>query len=268
MKTTITTIIRRVMYFTLYLLNIAAGNKLPRAVIFCYHSAEANDWRFSIDPDVIIRQVEYLRSKYEIISFDDLKAYIKGQKRLKRPAAVITFDDGYRDVLKLTEYFKDHGIRPVMYVLADPDHADRVEMDNTLPIMSFDEVRQLKQAGWTIGCHSATHPFFGALSDEAVTREVYDAKEMLEKKLGFEVPDFSFPRGRYDDRILDAAQRAGYESAVTMDDSLIDHATDLLRIPRVGVDRTHSFMEFKSIGTPLSIKFRQMLKRTFIGGML
>ena len=44
------------------------------------------------------RHLEILREAYEILSLDEALAVLRGERQIARPAAVITLDDGYRDV--------------------------------------------------------------------------------------------------------------------------------------------------------------------------
>jgi hypothetical protein len=45
-----------------------------------------------------------------------------------------------------------------------------------------------------------------------------------------------------------------------MDDDLIDINTYKIKIPRIGVDNTHSLFEFKYLYYPLLSKLRKLLK--------
>lgn len=44
------------------------------------------------------RHLEVVREAYEIVSLDDALAVLRGERRARRPVAVLTIDDGYRDV--------------------------------------------------------------------------------------------------------------------------------------------------------------------------
>lgn len=51
-----------------------------------------------ISTETFRRQMELLRERYEVLSLAQAAAVLRGEADTKRPAVVITFDDGYRDV--------------------------------------------------------------------------------------------------------------------------------------------------------------------------
>src|SRR6185369_8696150 len=51
-----------------------------------------------ISSDIFRRQMELLRERYDVISLAQAAAVLRGEANTRRPAVVITFDDGYRDV--------------------------------------------------------------------------------------------------------------------------------------------------------------------------
>ncbi len=46
--------------------------------------------------------------------------------------------------------------------------------------------------------------------------------------------------------------------ALSMDAGFINQKTDLFKVPRVGVDRSHTFMEFKYIFSPSVIRIKKL----------
>jgi peptidoglycan/xylan/chitin deacetylase (PgdA/CDA1 family) len=51
-----------------------------------------------LSPETFEKHVKYLSAKYEILSLDQMAEYIQLRKRPPKTAAVLTFDDGYRDL--------------------------------------------------------------------------------------------------------------------------------------------------------------------------
>ena len=51
----------------------------------------------SATPEDFERQMEYVSNHYDVISGQDLLAYLSGNRKLPKYPAIITFDDGYRD---------------------------------------------------------------------------------------------------------------------------------------------------------------------------
>ncbi len=254
------TLIRRILYICFYLLDTLSNQK-TKLFILCYHGVADDTWRYSVNPETFKKQILYLIKKgYTPISLDAIIPLLKGEEKLKNNSFVVNIDDGYKDIYQLKNFFKETQITPAIFLLSDTKNANRKELTTEREFLNKNEILDLKNEGWIIGSHGATHSDFWALTDEEITKEVIDSKHILEKELNINIKYFAYPRGRYNDKILDAIKKAGYTLGLSMNDGFIDSKTNPLLIPRVGVDRTHTFSEFKSIFLPSSIRFRKFIK--------
>lgn len=252
-------ILRRTIYLTLGLTDRVRSRKNP-IFILCYHAISKDNWRFSVDYETFVKHISYLAKNYIPLSLDDLESYIEGRITLSKPAFIITIDDGYRDVLKVRGLFKKFRIKPTIFVLSDTKRASREELDTDREFLTKADILDLKKDGWIIGSHGAMHSDFNHLSDEQIDDEVIGSKQRLEKELDTKIAYFAYPKGRYTKKILSAVSKAGYSLGLTMDDGFIDRKTNPLIVPRVGVNRTHTFAEFKSIYVPSVVIFRKIIK--------
>ncbi len=117
----------------------------------------------------------------------------------------ITFDDGCEtDLLAAAPILRGHGFGATFYVTAG--------FLGTSGYLTPEQIRQLDGLGFEIGCHSMTHPYLSDLTDPELSREIVDAKLHLEKILGHTIAHFSCPGGRYDQRSLETARRAGFRT--------------------------------------------------------
>jgi peptidoglycan/xylan/chitin deacetylase (PgdA/CDA1 family) len=85
----------------------------------------------------------------------------------------------------------------------------------------------------------------------------------VEQKFGFPINYYAYPKGRYNKKVLAYIKEAGYDLALTIDDGIIKPGSDPLRLPRVCVDRTHSFSEFRNLPTLPAIGFRKLARKYF-----
>ena len=259
---------RRAIYTILGTTDRFVRQSYPDIVIFSYHSISSDSWRFSITFEALQKQVTYLMQYYAIVSLDELAEHLQKNKPFDKPVAIITFDDGYKDIFQTRHFFQSLGIQPTLFLLSDPASADTAELATDRQFLNKDELLQLKEMGWVFGCHSATHPFFGTLTASAAQNEIVLAKQVLENQLGVNIRYFAYPRGRYTPIVLQAVRKAGYELGLSMDDGFINTQSSLLTLPRIGVDRTHGFEEFPYIYSRSVIQFRRLIKNTFIGNYL
>ncbi len=253
---------RKALYASMFLLDkvLILTNK-NKIVILCYHSISKDRWRFAVPFDVLKAQIEYLRKHYDFISLDDVYKYINRQKKIERKSVVITFDDGYKDVYETKDYFKKLGIRPILFVLADSQKPNRKELDNMKPLLSKKEVLTLQKSGWEIGSHSATHANLLHISQKDIDYEIVQSKKKLEKELNCKINYFAYPKGYFSLPAQRAVKKAGFKMGLSLVDELITLSTNPLLVPRVGVDGTHSFIEFKAAFLTSGIYMRKILRK-------
>jgi peptidoglycan/xylan/chitin deacetylase (PgdA/CDA1 family) len=184
-----------------------------------------------------------------------------------KPKFLLTFDDGYKDLLNIRDIVKKYNINPVVFVIPNSGKPDYKELGQEYTRLTSEDLKLLQKEGWTIGSHTMTHADLTTLNTEQLAYEVANSKVELEKELGQQVNYFAYPKGSYNDIVLDAVKRAGYTYAFTMDDDTITTSTDPFKMPRVGVDRTHTFSAFKATYSPSNIKFRKLIKGLGIKGL-
>jgi peptidoglycan/xylan/chitin deacetylase (PgdA/CDA1 family) len=97
--------------------------------------------------------------------------------------------------------------------------------------MDWDELRQLRDAGWEIGSHTHTHPKLTEIGDEDLRSELVTSREVCSSELGDECRTLAYPYGLVDERVARAAGEAGYEAAA----SLRPGPPEPLRWPRIGI---------------------------------
>lgn len=236
-------------------------------VIFCYHGIGPDDWRFSVDFSDFKKQVDYLLKNFTPITGEELSLYFKN-KILPNPAFVLTFDDGYKDIYQVKEYLYKSDIKPIVFILSDRAKAHRSELKTNRSFLSQAEILNLVKDGWSVGCHSATHPDFSSLTGKAIKREIIESKRELEKEFGLKINYFAYPKGKYQKRVLAAVKKAKFEIGFSLDSEPISPQIDPFKTPRIGIDRTYDFLEFKAAFSPSVVKIRSYLMNTFLKNYL
>lgn len=134
---------------------------------------------------------------------------------------VITFDDGYQhltDVLPpLMEkyHFKPTFFLPTGY-LGKANSWDYSHLFRSTPHLDSKSVKMLAALGVEFGSHGDTHVDLARCDAKRVRRELYNSKATLEDIIGGKVDCISYPFGRYNQRVLEAAMEAGYTRGFTM----------------------------------------------------
>jgi peptidoglycan/xylan/chitin deacetylase (PgdA/CDA1 family) len=159
------------------------------------------------------------------------------------------------------------GIKPIIFVMPEEATINYAELGQSFDRLDTNDVKILLKDGWEVGSHSLTHSNFNKLSETELRSEIIESKNKLEQELGIKINYFSYPKGNYNADTEAIVKEAGYKAVFTMDDGVVTQANAMYRIPRVGVDKTHSFSTFKQTFSPSNIKFRKFIKGLGISGL-
>ncbi len=86
------------------------------------------------------------------------------------------------------------------------------------PTMDWDQLREMVGNGISVGVHTVNHSVLTHLEPEQVRREVADARDDIEGRLGGRAVHFSFPNGRYSEKLAGVLSDLRFQTAVTTED--------------------------------------------------
>jgi len=153
------------------------------------------------------------------------------------PSVAITFDDGSEtDLICAAPVLREAGFGATFYITTG--------FLGKRGYLSTAQLRELDGFGFEIGCHSMTHPYLSDIDQQQLETEITGAKQTLEQLLGHNIGHFSCPGGRYDDRTLETARRAGFRTVATSRYSANSLSTDRYRLGRVALLRDMNLDEF------------------------
>lgn len=157
----------------------------------------------------------------------------------------ITFDDGFRDFHTAAfPALQRHGFSATMYLPTAFIGDDRKTF-KARECLTWNEVRELQQAGMEFGSHTVNHPRIVQLQWPAIETELRNSRVEIEQRLGLSVPSFAYPYGfpqaetAFVKRFRVLLQQAGYESCVTTTIGRACPKSDplnLLRLPANSAD--------------------------------
>ena len=155
-------------------------------------------------------------------------------------AVAITFDDGCEtDLLAAAPLLKEAGFGATFYIT--------VGFMGKPGYLTATQLRELSELGFDIGCHSMTHPYLSDLDEAGLRNEIAVPKAKLEQITGRAVEHFSCPGGRWNRRVADCAQKAGYKSVATSRNSANSARTDPFHLGRVAIMRHTDRATFENI---------------------
>lgn len=244
-----------------------------RSIIFCYHSISHYPWRFALPPEQFERQLQWLKTHMHVLPLEELLTQTKKratEKTLNKPmgrsVCALTFDDGYTDLLETaTSYLRALALPATAFIITDPKHADRVQLDSSLPLLSLADARALPKKTWTIGSHTATHARLSQLTPDQLKGEFELSRQTIKTLTNTECQFLAYPQGFYNQQIESAAQRAGYSHAFTTDGgSVAVGSLNPMAIDRIIIEQDMDEFELAALLTPfglaLSRRLIQLLK--------
>jgi peptidoglycan/xylan/chitin deacetylase (PgdA/CDA1 family) len=233
----------------------------PTATVLCYHIVEAPAApRMHIDRETFRQHLRYLEmTGYNVIPLKHLYEYVTGKRAsIPKNAVVITIDDGWRSTY--TEAFPELQKRKFPFtVFIYPNIIGK-----TSNALTWDQIREMSDAGVDIQSHSLTHPFLTKRRHRSKTNDAYaqwlqkelaQSRRILEKETGRKVQFLAYPYGDYDDRVAEASARAGYTAALTCDFGRVKKGSDPLRMKRFVIDDRMDFAAFRQYlgATPMQL---------------
>lgn len=254
-------IFKQIIFGILYLLyRIRFIFRQPQVVVaLMYHSISNTDWEFATSPEDFERQIKYLKDQdFNFIQTKDLKEWLSGEKSLSKKSVLITFDDGYKDILgHALPILKKYGAAATVFIHSNrrPD-----ELGNGLPLLSWEEIREFREADIEIGDHSFSHPNLKNLAPQELLEEFSSSKHAFQEHLGFQPHTFVYPGGKFSSTVIEILKNNGYTTAFTIDRGLIDVADNPFRLKRFGVSRETRWLEFKARLTPVNNWYEFLIK--------
>lgn len=229
--------------------------KLQGIPILMYHKVNPDPSTgglgLRVPPDKFEWQMKYLRKNgYETVSLEDVMDHFEKGKHLPDKPIVITFDDGYKDNHQFAyPIMKKYGYTGTIFVVSKAigntnffDVEKKLQPENK--IMDWHEIRELAEAGFTIGAHTVDHPHLAEVPPEVARHQIEESKRALEHGLKKPVEFFAYPYGSYNDTVADLVKQAGYRAAVTTELGLAKADSNPFKLRRIRVTGHYSNEKF------------------------
>jgi peptidoglycan/xylan/chitin deacetylase (PgdA/CDA1 family) len=160
----------------------------------------------------------------------------------------ITFDDAYDDFDGAAWPVLDRlGLSVEVYVptafVGGRSVWDGVQ--DAAPLMSWNRIRALRDAGVSFNSHAHAHTRLGQLPQHELVDELRVSREMLQQELATAVDTIAYPYGLHDERVLEAARACGYEFGLTVEMGYCSRDSERLRLPRFEVQSSCSLSRFE-----------------------
>lgn len=196
---------------------------MTRIAILMYHGVAKprakNEARYACAPARFEEHMAFLGAAgHDIIDLDTLREYLGGRTQPGKTAVLVTLDDGYSDNYENAfPVLHKHKIPAAIFMVAGfagrTSLWGRTDGYTEKRMLDWGQVREMRQAGMTLGSHTLTHPRLPELPPDEARGEIVGAKHMMEDELGAAVDYFAYPYGRYNQEIQRMVEEAGYALA-------------------------------------------------------
>jgi peptidoglycan/xylan/chitin deacetylase (PgdA/CDA1 family) len=228
--------------------------KTLNPVILTYHSIAAGSSPLHTPPSVFARQMEWLRSRAQVVALEQVVSALRGRRPLPARSVVLTFDDGFADFhenaapILLRLGFPAIVFLPVDYCGGTNRWPGQPAWVREQPLMSWAQVRELAERGIQFGSHSRSHPKLTELGPEKLEAELVESAQEIRSRAGCEARFFCYPYGQWNAAVRQAVQRH-YEGACSTGVGQVERDADPFALPRVDACYLRSAALFQSLFT-------------------
>ena len=220
-------------------------------------------------------QMDYLlKRRHPFLTLPELGQALE-QRAVPRGAVCVTFDDDLASAAEPLAWLLRRGGKATLFVVADESSTFNVwDADDPLMPrrrrMPWDQLRNLIEAGVTIGSHTMSHRPLVGLDEAALRRELFDSRRVLVEQLQAPVTCVAYPYGLFDTRAVRATSGVGYDVGCTLQRAYAEDGTLPLMIPRLepqtlqalaDLARGTSHLYYRAAGASQRLRGRIMLRR-------
>jgi peptidoglycan/xylan/chitin deacetylase (PgdA/CDA1 family) len=104
--------------------------------------------------------------------------------------------------------------------------------------MSWEQVRDLRRRGFSIGGHTVDHVDLGCAGADEARLQLADSRRHLREQLGEDVELFAYPFGRVENITEDNRRlvaKGGFRCCASCHGGLVEEGIDPYRLPRVAL---------------------------------
>lgn len=186
---------------------------------------------------VFASQLQWLKdNQYTVIPLKTLVSYVRGAGPAPPPkSVVIVADDGHKTVYSdMLPLVRKYNIPVTLFIYPSC-------ISNASYAMTWDQLKKLQETGlFDLQGHTFWHPNFkkdkkkmtAAEFQKDLDKQLVTSKAILEKHFGTKVDMLAWPFGIYDKELEDAAAKAGYVVAFSIERRNVTKGENLMALPR------------------------------------
>lgn len=181
---------------------------------------------------------ELANGKYNVVPLPDLLDAIGEGRPLPNRTVAITIDDAFRSVYdRAWPRLKKAGIPFTLFVSTDP-----LDMGSTA-YMTWDEIRELRDTGVTVGAHTASHMLVSQATIDELRVDIERSLLSFERELGERPAVFSWPQGEMSVEATGMLREMGFRAAFGYHSGTVSRMSDEMMLPRFPMVGSYASLE-------------------------
>lgn len=208
--------------------------------ILTYHSIDESGSPISVSPDAFAAHVRWLVSgRVRVIPLLTLADEVRSGSQATSDAVALTFDDGFANFAEhVAPLLRTHELPATVFVVSE--HVGRTNAWGgrdapgipTLPLLDWDALGRLAEAGVDIGGHTRTHPALDTLDADALSDQIQGGAGEIASRVGRRPSSFAYPYGAVSPAAADMV-RTRFQAGVTTRMRTLAATDDRALLPRL-----------------------------------
>jgi peptidoglycan/xylan/chitin deacetylase (PgdA/CDA1 family) len=225
------------------------------AVVFIYHRFGETEFPST---NVRIEQfkaqiAELAQGGYSVMALPRIVERLKAREPLPDRAVGISIDDAYASTHSVAWPLLRAANMPFTLFVATDSIGNR-------GMLTWDQLRELKRAGVTIGAHTASHLRMPLSSESQNRDDLERSRQRFEQELGEAPRLFAYPFGEYSLAVRPLV--AGFDAAFGQHSGVVHAGGDFLFLPRFSVNEAYGEMaRFRLAAQALPLPVRDVSPR-------
>ena len=226
-----------IIFVFLFISSLKASNIKNSAVVFMYHKFGVSKYPST---NVTIDQLdahinEFTKDKYSLQSLEFIIDTINNDGKLPKNTIGISIDDADKSFFDTAwPKFKKHNIPVTLFVNTS------TVSNNNKTYLNWNQIRNLRKEGVSIGAHSHNHHHMPDLNIEEIRKEIETSNKIFLRELG-EIPRlFAYPYGETNSKIIEIIKEYNFKVAFGQHSGVINETSNLYYLPRFSLNEKYA----------------------------
>lgn len=202
-------------------------------ILMYHHVSDETPRSTSVTPAELEQHLAYLSEFHTVVSLQSALNAIENKTTLPEKAVVITFDDGYRNILENAHaLIRKYGFEYTIFI--NPS-----QIDTSNSQLTWGDVKKMSKEGVTFANHTLDHlHLLDRRPDEdksawlnRIEQNIDEAESELSEKLGYSKKWLAYPFGEFDIDVKAMLKKKGY-LGFGQHSGAVGQLSDLQSIPR------------------------------------